>query len=372
MHDPRPLRILVVGQTPPPFGGQSVMIANLLAGQYQRIQLFHVRMAFSADMESVGKFALGKVWKLFATILAVWCARLRYATPVMYYPPSGPNKVPVFRDIILLCATRWMFSKVVFHFHAGGVSGFEAQLPWMVRPFFRWAYNKPALAIRTAPQNPEDGSVLGATRCVVVPNGIRDERGTVAERSAGPGDPITILFAGVLVESKGIRVLLEAFEMLIHRGVDARLDLMGKWNDNSLRQWCGDFLQANDLEEKVSFIGVLRDKEKFERFAACDVFCFPTFFEAESFGLVLVEAMQFAKPVISTKWRGIPSVVLDEVNGFLVPVQDAGAVALRLEQLALDPALRQRMGTEGRRIFERQFTLEAFHRSMEDELAKLA
>ena len=56
-------------------------------------------MAFSEDMESVGKFAPRKLWVLFTTILRIWWARFRYRTPVLYYPPSGPNKVPVLRDI---------------------------------------------------------------------------------------------------------------------------------------------------------------------------------------------------------------------------------------------------------------------------------
>ena len=112
----------------------------------------------------------------------------------------------------------------------------------------------------------------------------------------------------------------------------------------------------------------LRDLEKFDRFASCDIFCFPSHFEAESFGLVLVEAMMFAKPVISTRWRGIPSVVNDGVNGFLVDTQDPAAVADRLVTLASDPELRRRMGLEGRRIFEQRFTLERFHRSMEEAL----
>lgn len=373
MHEPgKPLRILVVGQTPPPFGGQAVMIANLLAGKFERIRLFHVRMAFSTDMESVGKFAMGKVWKLFTTILAIWWARFRHRTPVLYYPPSGPNKVPVMRDIILLCATRWLFSKVVFHFHAGGVSGFEQQLARPVRPFFRMAYSKPALSIRTAPQNPEDGDQLGAQRDVVIPNGIEDARPMVSRTIAKPGEPLVILFAGVLVESKGVRVLLEAFDLLLQKGVSARLEIMGKWNDDALRTWCTEFIKSKDLGAHVRFLGVLRDREKYERFAGCDVFCFPSYFEAESFGLVLVEAMQFGKPLVSTRWRGIPSVVEDGLNGYLVPVQDPQAVASRLFELAGDPALRARMGAEGERIFGERFTLEAFHRSMEEELAKLA
>ncbi|MCB0778125.1 MAG: glycosyltransferase, partial [Flavobacteriales bacterium] len=109
----------------------------------------------------------------------------------------------------------------------------------------------------------------------------------------------------------------------------------------------------------------------FRHFAACDIFCFPSHFEAESFGLVLVEAMQFARPVVSTHWRGIPSVVSDGVNGYLVPVEDPGAVAGRLGVLADSPELRRRMGEEGRRIFEQRFTLERFQRNMEDALAGL-
>jgi glycosyltransferase involved in cell wall biosynthesis len=369
---PKPHRILVVGQTPPPHGGQAVMIAELLKLRSPRLQLFHVRMAFSEDMESVGKFALRKVWVLFTTILRIMMARFRYGTPVLYYPPSGPNKVPVLRDIVLLCATRWLFRKVVFHFHAGGVSTFGPQLPAIFRPLYRYAYGRPALSIRTAPQNPDDGAAFGALRDVVVPNGIPDMRGQVIERTAGPGGPLVILFTGVLIPSKGVRVMLEAFRSLLGRGVDARLELMGKWGDVAFEQECTRWVAEHGLVDRVTFLGVRKDLDKFAHFAGCDIFCFPSYFEAESFGLVLVEAMQFAKPVVSTNWRGIPSVVQEGVNGFLVPIQDPAAVADRLQRLAGDPALRKRMGEEGRRIFLRDLTLEAFHRSMERELVAVS
>ena len=348
------------------------MIAMLLELRSERVRLFHVRMAFSEDMESVGKFAMRKVWVLLTTILRIWWARFRYNTPVLYYPPSGPNKVPVLRDIVLLCSTRWLFRKTVFHFHAGGVSSYASQFPAPLRPLFRYAYGRPALAIRTAPQNPEDGRVLGALRDVVVPNGIPDMRGRVEERVARPGEPLVILFTGVLIPSKGVRDLLDAFVLLRGQGVDARLELMGKWGDASFETECKERVARQGLADRVTFLGVKQDLEKFRHFAACDIFCFPSYFEAESFGLVLVEAMQFAKPVVSTQWRGIPSVVADGVNGFLVPIQDPEAVAGKLLALAMDASLRRRMGEEGRRIFVRDFTLEAFHRSMERELVGIS
>jgi glycosyltransferase involved in cell wall biosynthesis len=344
------------------------MIEAMLQGRYTRVELHHVRLAFSEDMESVGRFAFRKVWILFTTVLAVMTARFRHRTPVLYYPPAGPNTVPVVRDIILLCATRWLFRATVFHFHAGGVSGFASSLPTILRPFFRWAYGRPAVAIRTAAQNPDDGTVLRARHNVVVPNGLPDMRGRVPERTAASGEPLTVLFTGVLIPSKGLRVMLEAFALAVSRGANLRLELMGKWGDTGFRNACEDFIRAHELQDRVRALGVLRDLEKFDRFASCDIFCFPSHFEAESFGLVLVEAMMFAKPVISTRWRGIPSVVNDGVNGFLVDTKDPAAVADRLVTLAGDPELRQRMGQEGRRIFEQRFTLERFHRSMEEAL----
>ncbi len=344
------------------------MVKALLDGSYDGVQLYHVRMAFSEDMESIGRFAFRKLAVLLSTIIRIWYARLRYRTPTLYYPPAGPNTVPVLRDLALLITTRWLFRYTVFHFHAGGVSGFGHRLPAMVRPFFHWAYRRPSLAIRTAPQNPDDGAVFGAKRNVVIPNGIPDLRGTVAERTSGPGEPLVILFTGVLVRSKGVMVLLEAFRSLRSAGRNIQLQLMGRWGDTDVRRECSEFMDMHGIREHVVELGVLDGELKQARFASCDIFCFPSFFEAESFGLVVVEAMVFAKPVVSTYWRGIPSVVEDGSSGLLVPVKDAVALEEKLGILLDDPQLRVRMGAAGRRIFEKRFTLEAFRHSMEREL----
>ena len=274
------------------------------------------------------------------------------------------------RDIVFLLATRWMFRKLVFHFHAGGVSGYASELPSLLRPLFRAAYRKPDLAIRTAPQNPDDGAVFGAGRNVVVPNGVEDMRGKVPEHRAGGGEPLTILFTGVMTETKGVMVVLEAFDRVVKEGMDARLEMMGKWSSEAFQVRCAAFVRDHGLGDRVSFIGVLSGREKFERFAACDIFCFPSFYEAETFGLVLLEAMQFAKPVVSSIWRGIPSVVADGRSGYLVPIRQPEEVAARLLTLR-DPELRRSMGEEGRRIFELEFTLKAFHHNMEREFIAL-
>lgn len=363
--------MLVVGQTPPPFGGQAVMIEKFLEGQYASLQLAHVRLAYSEEMSEVGRFSLRKVWVLFRTIGAVWSARLRHRSDVLYYPPSGPNLVPILRDIIFLIAVRWCFRYTVFHFHAGGVSSFMAKLPLPLRWLAWLAYRKPHLAIRTSDLAPPDAQYFKARDVVSVYNGIEDLAGAEITRSLEPGRRIRILFTAVLVPSKGVEVLLEAFDQLIRNGADAELMLMGRWGDAAFEQRMLAFIKQHDLGNRVRVLGVRTGADKLADFASADVFCFPSHFEAESFPVVLMEAAQFGLPVVATAWRGIPVMVDEGVNGFLVPVQDPGAVADRLARLANDPALRERMAKEARRVFLERFTLEAFHRNMEAAFARL-
>ena len=87
--------------------------------------------------------------------------------------------------------------------------------------------------------------------------------------------------------------------------------------------------------------------------------------------MVIVEAMQFDKPVVSTQWRGIPSVVSADESGFLVPIKSPERVAEKLELLINDPALRSKMGAAGRRIFEEEFSIERFYERMEAAFVQL-
>src|SRR5215831_9253090 len=140
--------ILVVGQTPPPLHGQAIMIQSFLEGSYVDFCLTHVRMGFSRSIDEVGSFSLRKVRMLFAVLVEMVRARWQGAD-VLYYPPAGPKRNAILRDMVLLGATRWMFRKTVFHFHAAGLYEFYPRLRWWEKPLFRLAYQRPDLAIFT-------------------------------------------------------------------------------------------------------------------------------------------------------------------------------------------------------------------------------
>ena len=74
--------------------------------------------------------------------------------------------------------------------------------------------------------------------------------------------------------------------------------------------------------------------------------------------------MQFSLPIISTFEGGIPDVVKDGINGFLVPQRDAQALADKLEVLIVNPLLRKEMGFAGRKLYEEKVTIEIFEKRL--------
>lgn len=361
--------VLVVGQTPPPYHGQAIGIESFVTGSYADIDITHVRMNFSAEIGDVGRFQIKKLFHLVAVVARVLWKRVTTKAEVLYYPPAGPDMVPVLRDIAVLLTVRWAFRRTVFHFHAAGLADVYERLPRVVRAAFRRAYFRPDLAILPAPRNPSDGTFVGALREVVVPYGIPDT--TAVKQHATSVERPVILFVGAVRESKGVLDLLEAARALKERGLPCEVQLMGGFADSEFERRAVDRVRALGIEDDVVFLGVRTASEKDETFSRADVFCFPTRYEAETFGIVVIEAMRAGLPVVATEWRGIPWLVEEGETGFLVPVHDVGALADRLAQLMKEPTERARMGRQARAAYLDRFTEEHFRRAMEAAITQL-
>ena len=359
-------KILVLGQTPPPFGGQAIMIKRMLDGRYQSARLYHVRMSFSRDMGDMGRWRPGKLLHAVAIILKVAYLRLRHDIRILYYPPSGPDYLPMLRDMAILVAVRWMFSKTIFHFHAAGISEAYPSLPSILRAAYRWSYFEPDLAIQLSEFNPDDAAVLLARTRVIVPNGIDDDF-LALQSTKRPGHEIcTILFVGMVSEAKGVLVLIDAVRIVKQNGLQVKVNVVGQFASEEFRQKVIGRLAAYGLTEDFDFKGVLVGEAKSQQYLNADIFCFPTFFESESFGLVVVEAMLFSLPVIATRWRGVQSLVQDGETGFLASPHDSQAIADKVLVLASDSALRVRLGMNGRKQFLAKYTVEKFRQRMDE------
>jgi colanic acid/amylovoran biosynthesis glycosyltransferase len=166
----------------------------------------------------------------------------------------------------------------------------------------------------------------------------------VAVRAAAAGIapvPGRLLFVGRLVEKKGLVVLLDALRM-IPAGVPWSLDIVG---DGPLRSR----LEASAQDLPVRFLGQLGRDELSRSLGASSVVVVPSVPAAsgdqDGLPVALLEAMAVGRPAVGSRLSGIDDAIVDGETGLLVPPGDAGALAIALEKLLTDGALRSSLGT---------------------------
>ncbi|MDR3744661.1 MAG: glycosyltransferase family 4 protein [Acidobacteriaceae bacterium] len=165
----------------------------------------------------------------------------------------------------------------------------------------------------------------------VIPYGVRLDKFKLIEPPAA--DRFDVLFAGQISLRKGIPYLLQAFHRLRHP--HKSLTLVGGVQDE-LRP-----LLAKLPTEDVTFTGSLPQPELARRMSCSHVLVLPSV--EEGFGMVMAQAMATGCPVIASDATGVEHLFADGQAGFIFPSRDVDTLAKRLQQLADDPALRQRM-----------------------------
>jgi glycosyltransferase involved in cell wall biosynthesis len=368
----KPIAICVCGQTPPPVHGQAVMIQSLVQGSYSRIRIHAVRMAFSSRIDQVGKPSWPKLLHLFKVAAGLAGARFRHGATVLYYPPAGPDRVPMWRDMALLLLARRLFRKTVYHYHIAGLADLYASLSRFQRFIFRLAYGRPALAIYLSAHSPDDAAPLNPQTVRIIPNGIAEAPWPhpVDRSRREPSRPPIILFVGALTPEKGVDTLLETWSLLRQRGTPFQGVLAGDWRSPQFGQETLRKIAALGLSASIRLAGPLEGEAKWRAFAEADVFCFPS--HVDNFPLVEIEAMMMGLPIVASDWGGMKDLVVEGETGFRAPRGDAAAFADKLDRLLNDPALRIRMGEAGRARYLQEYTLDRWRNRMEQALAECA
>ena len=212
----------------------------------------------------------------------------------------------------------------------------------------------------TSPHYIEGSPVLGKFRekCVVIPIGIDLSLFNETEAVAAKVRRIRrmhgqriVLFIGRMTLYKGIEYLVKAME-----DVDAKLLVIGSGERfDALKM----MIVSHGLEDRVSLMSDVSPDDLRAYLRACSVFCLPSISRNEAFGIVQLEAMASARPVVSSRLdTGITYTNQDGITGLVVPPRDSPSLASALNRLLNNPNLAEEMGRQGRLRVEREFTKE--------------
>lgn len=353
--------ILLVGQTPPPYHGQAVVTAMLFEHDWGDLKVERLRMSYSDSIDAVGKFALGKLLHLLSLILKTWWIAFTKNPAVFYYLPASANKAPVIRDILYLTAVRWCFAKTIFHYHAGGLPPYLNSIGKLGK-IAKKIYGHADVSIDVIETEPPSGSFFSSKENVVVRNGIDAK---AALRSRKEDDIFQIIFVGLLSEGKGLMQIVETAKILKDRSCPFQCKVIGDWSSTTFHNEIVAKIKNEHLEDSFQFTGTLSGADKWQAYADADCFFFPSHYEAETFGIVLVEAMAYSLPLVTTRWRGIPRVVESGNCAILCDIKSPNLFADALEELCTNAEKRKEMGQAARAHYEARYTRERFICSME-------
>jgi glycosyltransferase involved in cell wall biosynthesis len=205
-------------------------------------------------------------------------------------------------------------------------------------------------------ENPEDRDIFVQNRLLkaeqshlILGTGVNVEKFRPSPKT---NDTPIILFSSRMLVTKGLLEFIEAAHILKQKGLKARFAIAGKTDPGNPASVPDGQIDSLKQSDTLEWWGWQDDMPA--ALARADIFCLPSY--REGVPNALLEACACGLPIVTTDTPGCRDVVTHGVNGLLVPVKNAEAVALALETLIVDHELRHKMGNAGREIAVNQFS----------------
>lgn len=332
-------KVLLVGKGAPDRGGIPTFLSTLMSSSLaEEHELRFLNVAHTGRPEG-GRVTAGNLGRTLRDVVAVW--RAARGQDVVHIHSALAPATTVLRAALLALAGRARGCSVAVHAHGGGIHFWlTGRARRLLLRLAMWPAHR-VVAVWTAGRDALQ-QVLPADRVVLIDNGVPVDG--YPERPEEPVDHRPrLLFVGLLTPRKGVLDLLAASRSLRDRGVDHELQLLGGTPDE------GPAAEAQvraGVDDAVRLLGTRPPEQMPAAYAAADVFCLPSWWEAMP--LSVLEAMASGLPVVASDVGDVGRAVADGRTGFVVPARNPQRLAEALEPLLTDAGLRRRMGAAGR------------------------
>jgi glycosyltransferase involved in cell wall biosynthesis len=331
----RPLRILMLGSLPPPIGGTTVLLQQLLGELRDRPD---VKIEIVDTCDAVCARGMRK---LAAAARVAWRAlrRMRWAEVVVLHA-STPATVAF--GPILYAITRILRRPMILREFGGSLDAEYRGMSRLKRQLLRIAFRSDQVLLETHHLIEAFRHELPRANCQWYANSR-----PAPKRPTPPAHQPTgrFVFIGQVKPTKGIFDILEAVK-ISHPNirVDVYGPLMDGLTDGSL-----------PTEGRFRYRGVLEREAILPTLRRYDAVLLPTYHHGEGYPGIILEAFAAGRPVIASRWRSIPEIVEDGVSGILIPPHDPKALARAMASLVSSPLELQRM-SEGARKSATRFS----------------
>lgn len=344
-------------QLPPPFHGVSVMnehVVNnpLLKGYYEK-RLLH--MDFGQTLSDLGTLNFTKAW-YFLVFLFKLTWNLLFKRPDLVYFTFMPRGLNLYRDTGICLLIKILGHKPLIHLHGRGIKE-AAEASIMKRWLYKIAFSNSQLISLSTTLKQDVANVYKGDPLVLA-NGIDAPsfHRTQQNYNAIP----KILFFSNLFVTKGIFDFLEMLRLLHNQDIPFRAIIAGAEGDVTISAVL-DYCKKQGFIEKVEVLGSITGAAKWGVFHRADLFVLPS--HNECFPLTVLEAMSSALPVIATRIGGIPDIIEDGKEGFLVKMNDQEGLLKSVSRLCLDAGLLKSMSANAAIAYNHFYTIQHFRQN---------
>lgn len=365
MDNDRP-KILFIAPLPPPIHGSAVVSQQIRESKKinESFCCNWVNLSTSRKMDEIGKTTFEKPFRflgaLFRTLWLLMTRRYDLCYLAITCHGSGFLKDAPF---VLLC--KLFGNKIVIHQHNKGMS--KDVNRWPYRWLLPMVYKKTKVVLLSWHLYSDIEKVVPKDNVLICPNGISVQKNEVLNVKRD-NKVSRLLFLSNLMESKGVLVLLDALEIIRMKGYTFICNFVGGETKEIDAKCFAEAVGKRELNQNVFYLGRKYGDEKKEIYCSSDVFVFPT--NEDCFPLVILEAMSYHLPIVTTSEGAIPDEVTDGVNGFICEKKNPDNLADCIIRLLDDEDLRHRMGEQGLKQLNNYFTLEKFEKKIVECLGK--
>jgi glycosyltransferase involved in cell wall biosynthesis len=366
-------KILFLIPLPPPEYGASISSKTILESKIlnENFEIRHVRLNYSEKFEDIGKLNIKKFLGFFIVNFQV-LKNLIVFRPNLVYFTIAPLGLGFLRDSSFALLCKIFRKKILFHIRGKGI---KEEIKNPIKKILYKIIFKDTKSIILAENLYDDvKDIIRRKDIFILPNAISNHitsqiLETIIQKRRKRKIP-NILFLSNLDETKGPLILLKACKILKDKKIKFKCNFVGAFNDEKFKKrFLNEILNYN-LDDSVNCLGPKKDMEKNKILADSDILAFPTYYRLETFGRVIIEAMQYGIPVIANGIASIPSIIVHGKTGFILKKNTPEELAEYLRFLIKNKDKAINLGINGYKRFLKNYCFSDYEPKLKGILEK--
>lgn len=322
---PKKIKVLFILHHSPPVHGAAKVGDTIVNSQLIKnvFNTRYIKIKSSSSIEEIGALKIKKIGLLIELFLKL-IFHLIYFRPQKIYYTASPNGFAFYRDLVIMMPIKaYAFlgkPKIYLHYHSKGIKEFTLSSK-MSKVLTKLLIKNAGIIFISDIMKSEVGELKKVNDIFVLNNGVQsnfsDSDFEQVLKDRIKNDMVNVLYLSNMIKDKGYdRVLEIAKTQKKLKNKHIHFHFAGSWSSKADQHFFGQFVAENELENTVTYHGLVSGETKDNLFKTSNLFVFPTTYKKEIFPLSILEALSYGIPVLTFNTGAIKEIMTTDI-GFI-------------------------------------------------------